>query len=673
MKKQWFVVLIGILLVPFVSDSVAHHHDLIYVDCSNIEGPWDGSLEHPFRFISDGLNVSENGDTIFVFDGRYPEVLTITTSILLLGESAPVLDGLSHEVILTIQASDVTIQNFIIQNSSGYQRSAGIQSCFDTTMIKNCTIYRTRTAISLHHTSGTMIDNCTLHNNGIGIALLDSDNTLIEGCTIAHNSIGIACENSSAILMRFSYLHTNGRAGLFTSSANITLLHCNISDNSVNHGGVFINDCENITISNCMFRHNGIGINSRGSHDFRVQHSTFQWNTHYAMYLDQQSSDVTISQCLITNNLRGGVSIVDKSSCIFTQNIFEDNLLYGLYSKQSHSTARYNFWGSFLGPSHTAFGKGDQICHVFGQLTCFPWLFTPAADVGASWNHHDPYLDRNVDDQTHTTIPLPGNDTDGDRAPDWWEIQWGYNPLIRENHSLLDPDDDGLNNIEECYTDPWGSNPFHKDIFLEIDWMISEDGSQRNKPNASLLQEAVRLFKDHNITLHINVGSLGGGETIPYETNISFVDVTNFYWHYFLHENLTNPRKGIFHYGIICDDGPDANFPFIGWNYLDSFYVSAQTLQNLLPAQRRDHIIVAAAIHHLGHTLGLIADTYQGIDNVGTLTPLSVPWFTYKNYISTMNYFFKFKTYSYSDGTHGQSDFDDWSHLDFSFFKASFF
>ena len=115
------------------------------------------------------------------------------------------------------------------------------------------------------------------------------------------------------------------------------------------------------------------------------------------------------------------------------------------------------------------------------------------------------------------------------------------------------------------------------------------------------------------------------------------------------------------------------NFPFIGWNHLDSFLISAQLLQDKLPKYSRERLIMGAAVHHLGHTLGLLADTHGGIDNLGTVQLLSFQWLKYHNYKSCMNYYFKYKTFSYSDGTHGFGDFDDWQHLDFTFFKNSHF
>ncbi len=56
-------------------------------------------------------------------------------------------------------------------------------------------------------------------------------------------------------------------------------------------------------------------------------------------------------------------------------------------------------------------------------------------------------------------IIFSGIDTDNDGIPDSWEEKYGYNKTIWDDHMNLDPDNDSLNNFEECYTDNWGSNP----------------------------------------------------------------------------------------------------------------------------------------------------------------------------------------------------------------------
>jgi len=58
---------------------------------------------------------------------------------------------------------------------------------------------------------------------------------------------------------------------------------------------------------------------------------------------------------------------------------------------------------------------------------------------------------------------------------------------------------------------------------------------------------------------------------------------------------------------------------------------------------------------------------------MGTINPFSFQWWKYKNYKSSMNYFYKYNLFSYSDGAHGHGDFNDWKYMSFSFFKNSDF
>jgi hypothetical protein len=203
--------------------------------------------------------------------------------------------------------------------------------------------------------------------------------------------------------------------------------------------------------------------------------------------------------------------------------------------------------------------------------------------------------------------------------------------------------------------------------------MKSKNSQYTNKPDINLIKEAEDAFEQHNISLHIDAGEYNGGEEIPYVSDLTCSAVIDIYWHYFLHNDMNNPRKGIFRYGIICDVGPDVNFPLMGWDQLDSFLISAEQLSQQYPLMNRSQIILKASIHHLGHTLGLLADLYDGIDNLGALNPLTKQWFMYRNYKSCMNYLYKFRTFSYSDGTHGPGDFNDYQNLNFSFFKNTFF
>lgn len=617
--------------------------------------------------------MSSDNDLVYVYTGTYNESLIISTSITLYGENNTLLNGNYRSILITVYAEDVLLQNLMIQNSGAYPDNAGLLLNAPHTIIRSCTFYRTRTGILTQNTSFHTIENCTFYNNGMGVSLSSAEKITIKDCTFGQNAEGVFCENVSDVLLTTSYFHTNGRACIFHHCHNVSLSRCNISDNSVNHGGVLFHTCSTVNITNSILRHNGIAFQITQSERIEIHRCTLPLSTHFALVVDTASSHINITHCDIINGFRYGIYVVDNSTVTLTQNNIYSNLLYGLYTKHSECFTQDNYWGSPRGPSLTAFGPGERIHMQLGRIHSYPWKTQPVLDSGANWTSNTPYLNRTIQNPILRPIHFSSTDTDGDGAPDWWETKWGYDPLTWENHSSLDPDGDALNNLEECYTDAYGSNPFHKDIFLEIDWMTSKNSQQTNKPDMTLINEAEAAFEAHNISLHIDVGAYNGGEEIPYTSQLTCTSLIDHYWRYFLHNDMNNPRKGIFHYGLICDVGPDVNFPFMGWDQLDSFLISAEQLSEEYPLKNRSDLIMKASIHHLGHTLGLLADVYDGIDNLGTLRPLTKQWFMYHNYKSSMNYWYKFRMFSYSDGTHGPGDFNDYQHLNFSFFKNTSF
>ncbi len=652
-------------------DSFAGNTGIVYVDDDNVFGPWDGTMQYPFRFIQEGINHAQPGDTVFISAGLYREHVLIDKTVSITGENETrtIIDGVCSGTICTITASDVLIEQCTLRNSGGNQFDAGIKSTSDVT-VRHCSIFRTRIGILINDSSHVLINNCTIHTNGVGIFFQSSQEGSIEGCILAHNAIGVVLENSQKIILAYSYLHTNGRACYIYSSQLITINRCNISDNSVNHGGVFIQHSSHITVNNSILAHNGAGMSITSSDFIQILFCKLYVNTHFALWMQHQSTQIKIHQCIIERNLRFGVYAVDGCSYELTQNTFRDNTIYALYTQHSSGNIQKNYWSSLRGPMVPPAWFGENVNHRHLRVAAVPWLLHPPSTNGPTWEKNPSYLDKPVRDTTQKTINISDTDTDCDGAGDTWEQQWGYDPVVWDDHYHFDPDDDGLNNIEECFMQ---SHPFYKDIFVEIDYVKSIDAKSSNKPSEEMIAAAVAMFAKHDIALHIDVGSLGGGEEIPRITNFSFLELENIYWKYFLHNDMNNPRKGIFRYGLICDYGPDVNFPFIGWNHLDSFLISAQALQEKLPYISKDRIIIGGIIHHLGHTMNLLADTFDGIDNIMTLKPFSVHWFKYLQYKSCMNYYYKYTVLDYSDGAHGLYDFDDWSHLDLKFFKNSSF
>ncbi len=381
-------------------------------------------------------------------------------------------------------------------------------------------------------------------------------------------------------------------------------------------------------------------------------------------------SNITINLCDISSNYRYGLHLKD-STIIVKNNNFFNNRLYGIHAANTNCQAQHNWWNRTTGPSITGLTKADRISFDPLNIIVFPWKTQKIPSIGATWNTEDIFQNYPLPIDTDRIIILPGNDSDNDMVPDWWEEKWGYNANSWDNHSHLDPDNDALNNIEECYTDEYGSNPFQKDIFLEFDWTLSQNPQNSNLPSQEKITEMTQRFAEHNITIHVDTGQFGGGEEIPYQPQFNYDTLRDLYWQYFLNNDINNPRKGIFHYGIICDVGPGPGFSFIGWYHHDAFCISAQTLEDGNPLWTRDQLIITGSMHELGHTLGLFADDHNGNDNRAAVEPWYKDYWLFRNYKSCMNYRYTWQILDYSDGTHGPGDFDDWGNLDLEFFKNS--
>ncbi len=681
MNKKSLTLLITILflltnlsvITTTATQAETTNAETIYVDDDNIEGPWHGTMEYPYQHIEDAIENATDGDTVYVFNGTYYENIRVDKTLLITGENknTTIIDGMYNEFIIKIIKDSVTIKNFTIRNSGGYKDNAGVKIESKDNLITRCTFYRTKTGIYVNEADNTEINNCTFHTNGEGIYLKSSIKSSIKECRFCHNALGIHTEHSNQIKITNCYAHTNGIGLFFNNSSNIEISRCAVYNNNDNQGGFFLCFCSNFLVSNCNVEHNGFGIKIANSSNIILSESNFIWNTHSGIQLEKNSEEITIENSEITENFRFGIYCEESNVLTSNNNIYKN--LFGMYSENSQCNARNNWWGSAFGPALFERKIKDRLFFKGGRIQFFPWLLKKIEDAGSNWNIDYELFNIEIDNSRYMEIDLPGTDSDDDYVPNWWEDKWGYDPYFWDDHKHLDPDGDGLNNIEECYTDVWDSNPFHKDVFLEFDWVEPQNPEAPNKPPCSAICKMKSAFEKQNITLHVDDGCFGSGEEIPAISNFTYADLRDLYWDYFLHNDLNNPRKGIFHYCLVCDYGADRGFSFIGWDHLDSFQISAQMLHESLPLKKRGEVVISGAFHELGHTLGLFVDDHSGIDNMAATKIFTLEWWKHLNYKSSMNYWYTYSIIDYSDGSHGKGDFDDWANLDFSFFKNTHF
>ena len=339
MKRIFIGILICTLLINFIPSiqtisSNCSYPTIIYVDNDNLNGPWNGTWEHPYQYIREAINNSDNGDTILVANGRYYENIIINKSLTIecleediYGHSKmnAVIFGTKNTHVLQITADNVTISKFILQNGNGPLGTSAIY--------------------------------------------ITSNNVIISENNFSYNMYGVRTEGSSNVdIIKNNFTRSYWRAIKLTSSQ-----YTNISDNKISgcyKESIWIEEkCNYTIISNNTLVDNNRGISIHNCPFASITENTIM-NSSFAISLDsdnssiidnfiincagdgiklKKSNNVTISGNYITNSHHGGIFDsgiqTDVSSNVtIVGNVICDNKKYGIISQTDKDfTIKGNF------------------------------------------------------------------------------------------------------------------------------------------------------------------------------------------------------------------------------------------------------------------------------------------------------------------------------------------
>jgi hypothetical protein len=293
---------------------------------------------------------------------------------------------------------------------------------------------------------------------------------------------------------------------------------------------------------------------------------------------------------------------------------------------------------------------------------------------------HIPYWTEVYIYGTDPQIDNTGEDLDGDGLPIELEHKWMYNPNLWDDHARLDSDEDSLTNVEEYNVSSWGSDPYRRDIYIEIDTMAEGPLGQNSSISSHAKELLKTAFDRRNIVCHLDDGCMGGGgEIIPFDRNIYRYELRTLYDEYFLHNDSENWRRGVFRYALIVYGFTGSGMAYVGkhpwlcWHApgTNTFVISVQAMRkwSIKLLKPIDVVLASVLMHETGHILGIDFMFPVGCDMKRSVHPRNLAFWIFRNYKSCMNYRYVYSIIDYSDGSHGLFDHDDWSDLDFSFFE----
>jgi len=315
----------------------------IYVDDDNTQGPWDGTYEHPYKHIQDGINKAEDGYIVYVFKGIYsyclqhPFVVWINKSINLKGEDREntIIEGGANSNPVYICSSNVKILEFTIKNGNHGMTGQGIfgRNC-ENVQILNCNIVQNGEGVCMENCSNVLIKNCNVNYNdkGTGIRFYKYSNVEINRCEIKYNGLNQEVFVHDGIGFSQSYVNSY-----------IKISYCDIIGN---HGsGIVMDYGENIDIhyNNIINNEYGIDIFEKGANG-EIHNNNISNNNGYGILFTgaYQPPSAYCDICIYNNYISqngyfhniyhcAGIQIQICCGVVIKNNIFSSNINYSLF------------------------------------------------------------------------------------------------------------------------------------------------------------------------------------------------------------------------------------------------------------------------------------------------------------------------------------------------------
>jgi hypothetical protein len=410
----------------------------------------DGSLDHPFDAIQEGIDVALGGDTVLVADGAYS------------GLGNRNIDYHGKALTVRSESGPETCIIDCAQDGRGFEfhSGEGADSALAGFTITNAYApYLTGTIRCAYNSSPTLVD-CILTGNSVydggGLYCYESASPTLIGCTITANSAeiygAVCCRYGSnptlvncAITGNSAYM---GAGLLCHNESSPTLVGCIIATNTADNsgGGVSSTGASDPTLVCCVITANSAYYHGGGVRcldaDATLVNCAIQGNTAYiGAGVSCYTSNMSLTNCLITDNsaemIGGGIlcshgSVLTSTNCTVVRNSGPNGAELACYSDGQDDPSQLVIRGCILYSTLWSWLFNHDSSAISATYTDTTPVWTGEGNIDAdplfvdldgpdddpnTWEDNDYHLGPGspcIDAADNTAVPADTVDLDGD-------------------------------------------------------------------------------------------------------------------------------------------------------------------------------------------------------------------------------------------------------------------
>lgn len=323
------------------------------------------------KSIKQAVELASDGDTILVKAGIYNEVnIKINKSISLIGEGKPTIDGQEKGEIITINATNVTVDGFKLINvglsyTTEYAAVRLVGSSHFN--IRNLDIQKPYFGIYVQKSTDGVIANNTIlgeavseFNSGNAIHLWKSSRIEIIGNDVRHVRDGIYLEFSDNVHISDNVSKYNVRYGLHFMFSNDNYARNNFFE--TNGAGIALMFSKNMELTGNTVTKNwgtaAYGVLLKEINNAVLQNNVFELNT-VAITVDVSTNIDYFHNDFISNGYALRIRGASYNSKINNNNFLYNSFDLSYNGKLNGNNFDGNYWSSYTGYDLDKNGIGD--------------------------------------------------------------------------------------------------------------------------------------------------------------------------------------------------------------------------------------------------------------------------------------------------------------------------